>query len=109
MWRRCHSGDPAPNIARSGQGPHGHSQLASWVGRRSWSRDEVLVQAITFDSHLLDGLDPVMVVAEPVQVPERGRALFFDGVVVVDLEVAVDVAARDHAFGLELFDPGAES
>ena len=50
----------------------------------------------------------VVVTAEAIEVPHRGGPTFFDGEVVVDLEVAGDVATVDVALGVELLDRAAE-
>jgi hypothetical protein len=49
----------------------------------------------------------VVVTTETVEVPQRGGTALLDGEVVVDLEVAADVAALDVALGAALLDRAA--
>jgi hypothetical protein len=61
-----------------------------------------LVAAGTDESQVVLVLVPVVVRAEPVEVPQRRRPSGLDRLVVIDLEVPVGVAAGDDTFELAL-------
>jgi hypothetical protein len=81
-------------------------------GRRSWIRgppagwNEDLGRPSANDPQILSVLQVVVVTADPVEVPECGRATRADRRVVIDLEMPIHVATRDHALGLGFLERG---
>src|SRR5436190_7474162 len=131
--KRCSSPASPPTPRRSTtstrpkwtpDGPRSSSRSSSWSDRshecefprrrrrtRWWWTPgyEPLTGPRAFEAQVVSVLVLVMVTTEPTEVPQRCRAAFRDRNIVIDLQIPVDVAALDRAFGEHLVDRSPES